>query len=448
MSTTEVAPRVMPQSSEAEIAVLGAILINPTEALDRCLEMLSVEHFYQRSHRIIFETMGAMRHRGEPIDAITVTTRLKDAGKIDEVGGPYYISRLSVAFPTAAHIDFFIEILKEKCQLRQLIEAATAAIHSAYNSQDDVGKVIDKVETDIFAIGDGDLRKDAEPIKVIADRVVANMVQMQESGHKTEEVQWGFRDLDDKTLGLRKAEMVVVAARPGVGKTALALNVAEKLILEQGKAVAIFSLEMTADQLALRMACSKARVNLQRLYRGSVDEKSLQEFSRAAKALGNSKLFILDTPQISIDHLRASARRLENREKIQIVIVDYLQLMAESGNRNDSRERQVAILSAGLKALAKELNIPVLVLSQLNREMERGGRAPRLSDLRESGSIEQDADVVCLMNRQAAYDEETGRPEPAYPVDIVIAKNRNGPVGEIKLTFLAEYTRFEDFTAA
>ncbi len=447
MVMMEVAARVMPQSAEAEIAVIGSILLNPNEALDLCIELLTAEHFYQRSHQIIFSTLCAMHGKGEPIDVVTVTTRLKDLAKLDEVGGAYYLSRLTVAFPTAAHVEFYIGILREKYQLRRLIEVATIAIQTAYDSQDDVDKVMDRVETDILKICEGHLQKEAESMKEIADRMVAKVSEIQENRGKLPGLSWGFRDLNHVTFGLRPAEMIVIAARPGVGKTSLALNVAEKLALEEKVPVGIFSLEMTAEQLALRMACSKARVNLWQLYHGGVSEKSLQEFVRAAGMIGDAPLYILDTSQLSIGQLRASARRLKSRFNIQILIIDYLQLMVASGmGRNDSREREVAIISGGIKALAKDLNIPVMVLSQLNRQMERDERKPKLSDLRESGAIEQDADIVCLIARQDAYDD-TGRPEKAVAADVVIAKNRNGPVGEIKLTFFSEYTRFEDFTA-
>lgn len=447
MATTEVAPRVMPQSNEAEVAVIGSILLSPNEALDRCIEQLSSDHFYQRNHQTIFSSILAMHAKGDPIDAITLTTRLKDLGKLEEVGGAYYISKLSVAFPTAAHVDFYIGILREKYQLRRLIETATSAIQQAYESQDEAAKVMDQVETQVLKICEDEVKKEDESIKEIAERMVQKVSQIQENRGKLPGLSWGFRDLNKLTFGLRPAEMVVIAARPGIGKTSLALNVAEKLVLDENIPVAIFSLEMTAEQLALRMACSKAKVNMWHLYHGGTSDKSLQEFVRAAGMIGNSPLHILDTPQISISQLRASARRLKTRQGIQLIIIDYLQLMVGSGlGRNDNREREVASISGGLKALAKDLDIPVIVLSQLNRQMDKDDSKPRISNLRESGAIEQDADIVCLLARKDAYDEETGSPEKAIQADVIIAKNRNGPVGEIKLTFLADYTRFEDST--
>ncbi len=446
--TEAVSARVMPQSSEAEIAVLGSILLSPGEALDRCIELLTPEHFYQRSHQIVFTTLCAMHAKSEPIDVVTVTTRLKDLGKIDEVGGAYYLSKLSVAFPTAAHVEFYIGILRDKYQLRKLIEVSTQAIRMAYEAQDEVEKVMDQVESDVLKICEGHVKKDIEPIREIADRVVSKVSEIQENRGKLPGLSWGFRDLNKLTFGLRPGEMIVLAARPGIGKTSLALNVAERLILDEKIPVGVFSLEMTADQLALRMACSKAKVNMWGLYQGGMSERHLQEFVRAAGMIGNSPLYILDTPQISIAQLRASARRLKARHGVQLLIIDYLQLMTAGGmGRNDSREREVAVISGGIKGLAMDLEVPVIVLSQLNRQMERDERKPKLSDLRESGSIEQDADIVCLMARKDAYDEETGRPENAIEAEVIIAKNRNGPVGELKLTFFPEYTRFEDSTA-
>ncbi len=445
MATTDGAARVMPQSTEAEVAVIGSILLSPTEALDRCMEALSPEHFYQRSHQIIYSTICTMRGKGEPIDTVTLTTRLKDIGKLDEVGGAYYLSHLAVAFPTAAHVEFYVKILMDKYQLRCLIEVATSAIQTAYNSQDDVEKVVDQVETDVLKVCEGNATQEIKMIKEIADSVVFKVREIQEGRGKLPGLSWGFRDFNKLTFGLRPAEMVVVAARPGVGKTSLALNVAEKLVLDEKIPVAVFSLEMTAEQLALRMACSKARVNMWHLYHGGISEKDIQDFSRAAGIIGNSKLYILDASQISIAQFRASARRLKSRFDIQLVIIDYLQLMTGGlTGRNDNREREVAMISGGIKALAKDLNIPVLVLSQLNRQPERDERKPRLADLRESGAIEQDADIVCLMANEGAYDDSGNGSDKAIAVDVVIAKNRNGPVGEIKLTFLREYTRFED----
>ncbi len=449
-ATTEVVPaRVMPQSTEAEIAVLGSILLSPNEVLDRCIEIMNPDYFYQRSHQVIFTVLCGMHAKSEPIDVVTITTRLKDQGRLEEVGGAYYLSKLSVAFPTAAHVEFYITILRDKYQLRKLIEVSTKAIQIAYDSQDEVDHVMDQIETEVLKICEGNIKKEIEPIREIADRVVSKVSEIQENRGKMPGLSWGYRDLNKLTFGLRPAEMIVIAARPGIGKTSLALNVAERLILEEKVPVGVFSLEMTADQLALRMACSKARVNMWELYHGGMSERHLQEFVRSAGMIGNSPLYILDTPQITISQLRASARRLKNRHGVQLLIIDYLQLMVAGGmSRNDSREREVAVISGGIKALAKDLDIPVIVLSQLNRQMERDERKPKLSDLRESGSIEQDADIVCLMARKDAYEEESGDPKKAIEAELIIAKNRNGPVGEIKLTFFPEYTRFEDSTAA
>ncbi len=441
----EVAARVMPQSAEAEVAVLGSILLSPSEVLDRCQEILSPAHFYQRSHQIIFETIQAMSAKGEPIDSVTLTTRLKDINRLEEVGGAYGLGRLIVSYPTAAHVEFYINILHEKYQLRCLIESASQAIQMAYESQDEVAKVMDSVEAEILKVCEGNVRKDVQSIKEITERMMENVIKIQESGGKMAGLSWGFRDLNKYTFGLRPGEMIVVAARPGIGKTSLALNVAEKLVLEEKIPVAVFSLEMTADQLALRMACSKARVNMWSLYHGGVAERTLQEFSRAAGVIGNSPLYIMDTPQITISQLRAMSRRLKKQKNVGLIIIDYLQLMsAGMMGRNDNREREVALISGGIKSLAMELKIPIIVLSQMNRksDQEEGGK-PKLSNLRESGAIEQDADIVCLLHRKEAKDEG-GIPLDAITAEVSIAKNRNGPVGDLKLTFLTKYTRFED----
>ena len=447
MASTEIAPRVMPHSVEAEVAVLSSILFNPVEALDHSVELLSPDHFYQRGHQIIFSTMLAMHGKGEPVDAITLTTRLKDAGKLEEVGGSHYVSKISSAMPTAAHVEFYIGILREKHRLRRLIEVASAAVADAFESQSEPQQLMDRIETDVMKICDDDHKK-IESIKEITDRMVQTVNDIQNNRGKLAGVSWGFRDLNKVTMGLRPSEMVVIAARPGIGKTSLALNVAEKLVLEEKISVGIFSLEMTADQLALRMACSRARLNIWDLYHGGVTDRTLREFSTAAGMIGNSPLHIIDTSQMGIAQLRASARRMKSREGIQILIIDYLQLMVGSGlNRNDNREREVAAISNGIKSLAKELNIPVIVLSQLNRQSEQEGGKPKLSNLRESGAIEQDADIVYLLSRKDAYEEESGAAMDAIPAEVIIAKNRNGPTGEIKLTFFPKYTRFEDFSA-
>ncbi len=446
MSPLDGAGRIMPQSMESEIAVLGAILISPNETLDRCIQMLTPECFYQRSHQIVYSTCLAMHEKGEPVDVVTVTTRLKDAGKLDEIGGAYYVTKLSTSLPTAAHTEFYLGILREKHQLRRLIETATAAIQTAYDSQDEVARVMDRVETDILKICEENPHKEVESIKEITDRMVAKVSEMHEHRGKLPGLSWGFRDLNELTFGLRPAEMVVLAARPGIGKTSLALNVAEKL-LEESIPVGFFSLEMTAEQLALRMACSKARVNMWNIYHGNVETGKMHDFTRAAANIGNSPLHVLDSSQTTIGQLRAAARRMKSRHDIKILMIDYLQLIVGSSvGRNDNREREVAVISGGIKSLAKELDIPVLILCQLNRAPDRENREPKLSDLRESGAIEQDADIVCLMARKDAYDETSGRPEKSVVADVMIRKNRNGPVGQIELTFFPEYTRFEDHT--
>jgi replicative DNA helicase len=448
MPPPETTPRTMPQSTEAEVAVLGAILLNPTETLDMAMELLTPDHFYQRSHQIIFSTVGEMREKGEPIDTVTLTTRLKDQNKLEEVGGAYYLSKLSVAFPTTAHARFYINILREKRHLRQLIETCTTAIESAYESQHEVDRLMDQVETNVLRICEDQASKETSTIKEITEQVVLKINQIHENRGKLPGLSWCYRDLDKQTLGLKKGEMVVIAARPGIGKTALALNIAEKLVLDKKIPVGVFSLEMTAESLALRMACSEAKVNPYDLYHGGLTEEDLQKFARAAHLIGNSPLHIIAPPQMNILQLRASARRLVKRAHVELLIVDYLQLMIGTQTRNDNREREVASISNGIKALAKELDLPIIALCQVNRQAEqRDDRRPKLSDLRESGAIEQDADVVCLLTRDDAYDKESGTQLDGVKADLIIAKNRNGPTGEVSLTFLPKYTRFEDYSS-
>lgn len=445
MTSSETAVRTMPHNTLAEETVLSAILTDPENTIDRCVEKLSPAHFYVRGNRIIYETCLAMRERAEVVETNSVVSRLKDAGRLEEVGGIFRVNQIATAFVTAANVDYYLGLLQEKHQLRRVIESSTRFIQMAHERQDAVEQVMDEVEKDMLALCESGAKAERD-FREITQEMLANVTKINQLKGKLPGLNWGYRDLNKLTFGLKPGEMIVVAARPGIGKTALALNVAEKIAVDEGKPIGFMSLEMSAEALALRLACSRAKVNSRSFYYHSVNEGEMKEFSQAAKAIEGAPIHIIEAPMISISQLRSSTRRLHAKHKIEALFVDYLQLVQPSGlgGRNDSREREVAQVSAGLKSLAVELKIPIVVLSQLNRESLKRDGGPQLSDLRESGAIEQDADIVCLLSRKDAANDR-GEPEKCVVAEVYVAKNRNGPVGDLKLTFFPEFTRFEDY---
>lgn len=444
MSSSETAVRTMPHNTLAEETVLSAILADPEGVLDRCVERLTPEHFYTRGHRIIYETCVAMRDKGEVIETASVISRLKDAGRLEEVGGIFRVNQISTAFLTTASVDYYLDLLREKQQLRTVIEASTRHIQMAYERQDAVEQVMDAVAQDLLVLCSQSAKQERSFFE-ITEKMIEKVQEMSRSRGKPVGLSWGYRELNTLTFGLREGEMIVIAARPGIGKTALALNVAERIAVDQGEPIGFMSLEMSAEALALRIACSRSRVNSRSFYQNEkVSDELLREFIRAAKSIEGAPIHIIEAPMISISQLRSSARRLHAKHGIKALFVDYLQLVQPSGlgSRNDSREREVAQVSAGLKSLAMELKIPVVVLSQLNREGGKREGGPQLVDLRESGAIEQDADIVCLLSRKEMKEEV--RPGEATVAEVYVAKNRNGPVGGFRLTFFPDFTRFED----
>jgi replicative DNA helicase len=448
MASSETAARTMPHNTLAEETVLSAILTDPENTVDRCVERLTPGHFYVRGNRIIYEACLAMREKGELIETNSVVSRLKDAGRLEEVGGVFRVNQIATAFVTAANVDYYLGLLHEKHQLRRVIEASTRFIQMAHERQDAVPEVMDEVEKDLLALCEEDAKQERSFLD-ITEKMIAKVQDMCESRGKPTGLSWGFREMNTFTFGLKGSEMIVIAARPGIGKTALALNVAERIAVDDGKPIGFMSLEMSAEALALRIACSRSRVNSRSFYTNDrVPDGVLREFIRAAKSIESAPIHIIEASMISISQLRSSARRLRARHKIEALFVDYLQLVQASGlvGRNDSREREVAQVSAGLKSLAMELDIPVVVLSQLNREGGKREGGPQLVDLRESGAIEQDADVVCLLSRKEM--KEDVRPGEPVIAEVYVAKNRNGPVGGFKLTFFPEFTRFEDYRDA
>src|SRR3989442_234087 len=439
--------RTPPHSVDAEQGVLGSMLISPRETIAECVEKINEEYFYVPAHRTIYNVLVDLWNAGQAIDLITFTQVLRDRHLLDSVGGAAFVTSLFTFVPTAANVGYYLEIVRDKYILREIISAATESVRRAYEEQDEVNNLLDEVEQRIFAVGEDRFKGEMLSMKEQVMSTLESIEKLFENKGAITGVSTGFRDLDKLTSGLHSSEMIVIAARPSMGKTALAMNIAEHAAIEVKLPVAIFSLEMSAQQLVQRMLCSRARVNLAKTRDGFLAEADFPKLTNAASKLAEAKIYIDDSAGLSILELRAKARRLKAQQDVQLIIVDYLQLLRSTSRRaQDNRQLEISEISAGIKGLAKELKIPIIVVAQLNRQPEaRSGGKPRLSDLRESGSIEQDADLVGLLVRPEIYEEdEEARAEKAGEAELIIAKQRNGPVGEIPLTFLKEFTRFED----
>ncbi len=442
MPADDVVRRLPPQSLEAEESVLGGALLDNT-AIDRVLEFVRPDDFYREAHRRIFRAMLALAERNEPVDLVTLAETLRQRGELQDVGGAAYLAELAERVPTAANVAHYARIVREKAILRSLISTATEIVSKGYEDSRDVKELLDRAEQSIFAISE----REVKPAFVRMDALMTDTFKIVEKLHQQKQavtgVTTGYADLDRITAGLQPSDLVIIAARPSMGKTAFVLNIAANASLRGSTGVAVFSLEMSKEQLALRMLCAEARVDLSRVRTGHLAPGELGELAQAAHVLISTPIYIDDTPAITVLELRAKARRLwrDPNSKLGLIVVDYLQLMRSSEGK-DSREQEISEISRSLKALAKELQVPVIALSQLNRQVEnRTPPVPRLSDLRESGAIEQDADVIMFIYRDEAYNEDSDRKGIA---DIIIAKQRNGPVGKVELAFLREYTRFEN----
>jgi replicative DNA helicase len=443
------AHRPLPQNVEAEKGLLGSILLSPREVLNDCAEQITEETFYSPAHGSIFRVLVEMWSANTQIDVITLTNRLRDLNLLDAVGGPGAVTELFGYVPTAANAPHYLDIVLEKSLLRRMITACTASAARCYEEQGDVPVLLDDVEREIFTIGETRFRKSAPDMRDEVFTALENIEKMYQQRGRISGLATGFSVFDQMTDGLHPGEMIIVAARPSMGKTALAMNVVEHvaLNLEEPKAVGVFSLEMSTQQLVQRMLCSRARVNMKKIRSGMLARAEHGKLNDAAAALSESRIFIDDTPGLTILELRAKGRRLRDRHRVELIAIDYLQLCRSTSRRGqDNRQIEISEISAGIKALAKELEIPIIVLAQLNRQPEqRGGGKPRMSDLRESGSLEQDADVVALLVRPEVYeDDEDTKSDLAGKAELIIAKQRNGPIGEIPLTFIKEYTRFEN----
>ncbi len=444
-----VSSRVLPHSVEAEEGLLACCILDGADVLSRCMEArLSSEAFYVPAHQILFEALLAINERRAAMDEIILAEELKNRQQFEEIGGFPFINRITDRVETTAHASHFLEIVREKHLLRRLIRTATGTVERCFGYEGGLENFLEEVEQEIFKISEDRITDASKPIKESVREAYTLVQKLLERRGELSGITSGFVDLDKMTNGFHAQEMIVVAARPSMGKTSLALNMAEAVTVPKGDKNAvptlIFSLEMSSQQLAMRMMCGLARVSLVRLRDGISSSDEKQALLRAADELSKAPLWIDDSGHLTILELRAKARRLAAQRNLGLIIIDYLQLISGLDN-SVQREQQIAEISRGLKAMAKELNLPVIVLGQLNRESERERRQPRLSDLRESGAIEQDADVVLLLARPKDATDDSS--VASDRTDLIVAKQRNGPVGVARLTFIKEITRFENFTS-
>ncbi len=439
--------RQAPHNLEAEMSVLGAMLLDQ-DLISQVMDRVAPEDFYKKAHSAIFKSIVSLYDSNQSVDLVTLTEALKSSGTLEEAGGAPYLTTLINYLPTTAHLDSYLKIVAEKSILRRLIFTATSIVQDCYQTTTLPAQLLDEVEKKVFQITQQRSQTNIVPMRTLVKEAMEKAEQLHQSGGAITGIATGFRDLDALTCGLQDSDLIVLAGRPSMGKTALALNIAEQAALREKKGVGIFSLEMSRDQLVFRMICSHARVNAQNLRRGFLSNQGWVRLAQAASSLSEAPIYIDDAASLGPLELRARARYLKSRYEIQLLIVDYLQLMQFPLGQSESRQQEVSSISRSLKSLARELDLPVLVLSQLNREAEsRDNRKPRLSDLRESGAIEQDADLVMLIMRPGAYPDLIEKdPDLEKIVFVNIAKQRNGPTGEKKLVFLPDYTRFEDFT--
>lgn len=439
--------RVLPHSLDAEVAVLGAMLLDPEVASSVVRDRISEQHFYHAPHAVIFREIAALQDALHAVDMITLTQRLADKNLLEEIGGAVYLSDLIARVPTAAHVEHYVEIVADKFMLRKMISAAVDVISGAFEQQENVREWVDEVEQQIFKITAEQATTGAVPVGNLIKGAMHSIEQLFDQRGALTGLATGFRDLDRITSGLHNSNMIVIAARPSMGKTALAMNIAENVAIDLKLPVGVFSLEMSSDELVKRILCSRARVNMRAMRDGFLSERDFPALTAVASQLMKAPLYIDDTAGLTIHQVRARARRMKSQYGIRLLVIDYLQLMRAPSKRADvNRQVEIADISSGVKALAKELSIPIVVLSQLNRAPEqRSDGKPKIGDLRESGAIEQDADVVGLLVRPEVY-AETAEDKDADKgkATLIIAKQRNGPTGEVEMTFRSEFTRFED----
>ncbi|RMH16902.1 MAG: replicative DNA helicase [Gemmatimonadetes bacterium] len=435
--------RQPPYSLEAEISVLGGMLLDK-DAVARAVEIVNDSMFYREANRRLYRAMVRLFERGSVVDVVTVAEELKKTGELDDVGGPEYLAELLDAVPTAANVEYHARIVREKALLRRLIDAASGIIRDVYDQGErTVEEVLDTAEQRVFQVAQSHDRQGFVWIKEVLWPTFEHIEKLQESKGGITGVPTGFPDLDRMTTGLQPGDLVIVAARPSMGKTSWVMNVAQNAAIEHGVPVAIFSLEMSKEQLVQRLLCSEGRVDAQKLRRGRLSPEEYQRLAQAAGHLNTAPMWIDDSPGSTVLEMRAKARRLKSEVNLGMLVIDYMQLMA-GHRRTESRVQEVSEISRGLKALARELEVPVVALSQLSRGPEqRTDKRPMLSDLRESGSIEQDADLVMFLYRPEYYASLDERPELEGKAELIVAKQRNGPTGVVNLYFHKAYTRFD-----
>ncbi len=432
--------RTPPSNLEAEQAVLGAIFLEPS-SLVTASEALQPEDFYRAAHQRIYSVMLDLAERGEPVDVITLTAELRDRKQLDEVGGLGYLTELAHSAPSAANIEYYSQIVEEKSILRRLIRTATQIVSDGYQREDEVDAILNDAEKTILEVSQKKRSSEFQSIKDVLVETYDNIELLNNREGDITGIPTGFLELDRMTAGFQRNDLIIVAARPSVGKTAFALNIAQNVAVKTDENVAIFSLEMGAQQLVMRMLCAEGNIDAQRLRTGKLEEADWQKLTMAMGSLSNAGIYIDDTPGIKVNEIRAKCRRLQQERGLGMILIDYLQLIQGSSSRGgENRQQEVSEISRTLKSIARELKVPVIALSQLSRGVEsRQDKRPMMSDIRESGSIEQDADIVAFLYRDDYYDKES---EKQNIIEIIIAKQRNGPVGTVELAFVKEYNKF------
>lgn len=431
--------RTPPHNNEAEQSVIGAIFLEP-QSLITASEILLPDDFYRIAHKKIFETMLILSDKGQPIDLVTITEELNVKNELEDVGGISYLTELANTVPTAANVVYYAKIVEEKALLRRLIRVATDIVEDGYTREDEVEALLGEAEKKMMEVSNRKNAGDFRHIKDVLVETYDNIELLHTRKGDVTGIPTGFRDLDKMTAGFQRNDLIIVAARPSVGKTAFALNVAQNVATKARENVAIFSLEMGAEQLVMRMLCAEGNIDAQVLRTGNLEADDWRKLTMAMGTLSNAGIFIDDSPGIRINEIRSKCRRLQQEHGLGMIMIDYLQLIMGSGRGSDNRQQEVSEISRSLKALARELKVPVIALSQLSRGVEqRQDKRPMMSDLRESGSIEQDADIVSFLYREDYYDKET---EMQNMIEIIIAKQRNGPTGTVTLAFAKEYNKF------
>ena len=438
--------KVPPHNLEAEQSVIGALLLDNL-AFAKVAEVLVPDDFYRKAHRLMYNAMLDLFERNEPVDLVTLSNALGTDDTLESVGGTDALAQLVDLVPTTANVEYYARIVKEKAILRRLINKSSEILSECYQERSNLEDFLDEVEQEIFRVAQDRSRKSYFPIKEIVQTNFDRLETLAEHKGALTGVPSGFRELDALTAGFQNSDLIILAARPSMGKTAFGLDIARNAAIDEHIPVGIFSLEMSKEQIGMRLLCSRAKIDSSKLRRGYLQSSDWMELTQAAGDLSESPIYIDDTPALSVLEMRAKARRLKSERDVGLIVVDYLQLMRGRAGL-ERREQEISEISRSLKALAKELELPIIALSQLNRRVEeRSDKIPQLSDLRESGAIEQDADVILFIYRDEVYNKDPGNPNIGT-ADIIVGKQRNGPTGDLRLAFLADYATFENYTAA